>query len=207
MFTGIVQSQGALVEIAAPRSGADGRLVFEDALAERLAIGGSVAVNGVCLSAVALDGARCRVEVSAETWRLSALSALSAGERVNLELPLRADGLLGGHWVSGHVDGVAEALSAEDVGGSRRFRFRAPAALSRYVAAKGSVCLDGVSLTVNRVDGAEFEVNVVAHTLWATRFSGCRPGSAVNLEVDVVARYLERLLERSAAGRSPSDGR
>ena len=213
MFTGIVRSQGVLVELRAPGGARDGQLAFEDALAPQLAVGDSVAVNGVCLSAVERRGERCRVDVSAATWRATALGSLSLGERVNLELPARLDSVLGGHLVSGHVDGVAETLRIDAVGESMRFGFRAPATLARYIASKGSVCLDGVSLTVNRVEGAEFEVNIIPHTLRSTRFAGYQLGSLVNLEVDLVARYIERLVDARAdmpttsrdaeAGRKP----
>ncbi len=194
MFTGIVQSQGRLVEARPPSARADGQLTLRDPLAAAAAVGDSIAINGVCLTAVSVADGHCRVDASMQTWRLSALSTLRVGDPVNVEPALRADGLLGGHWVSGHVDGQATVLRADAEGGSHRFRFASPAPLARYIANRGSVCLDGVSLTVSAVDGVEFEVNVIPHTMRATRFSVYRPGSRVNLEVDIVARYLERLL-------------
>lgn len=194
MFTGIVQAVGrvAAIEPAA----ADTRMVIDCGeldLAD-VAPGDSVAVAGCCLSAVALDGARLAADVSAETLALTTLGELQAGAAVNLEKPLRLADRLGGHLVSGHVDGVAEVLSVDPDGRSQRWVLRAPAPLARYIAVKGSVTLDGVSLTVNHVDGACFGVNLIPHTLAHTSFGERRQGGRVNLEVDLIARHVERLL-------------
>ncbi len=200
MFTGIVQAVG---RIAAKRTrGGDVRLRIEgDApFFGRLAAGDSVAVSGVCLTAVDPSPQGFEADVSMETLRRTTLGELTVGDRVNLEPALTLATPLGGHLVSGHVDGVGEVLARRAEARSVRFRLRAPAALARYIAEKGSICVDGVSLTVNAVDGAEFELNIVPHTLAVTTLDAYRPGRRVNLEVDLVARYLERLLlgERAA---------
>jgi riboflavin synthase len=194
MFTGIVEAVGRIRAIE-PRGG-DVRLSV-DARALDLsgaAIGDSIAVNGCCLTAVALDGTGFAADVSRESLGLTTLGALERGSAVNIERALTLAKPLGGHLVTGHVDGVGQVESRQDDGRSVRFRIRVPDALARYVARKGSICVDGVSLTVNEVDGAAFGVNIVPHTLASTGFGGYRPGSRVNLEVDIVARYLERLI-------------
>ena len=193
MFTGIIQAIGHVAAHEA-RAG-DARLVI-DAAALGLgdvAIGDSIAVAGVCLTAVALDGPRLLADVSAETLRLTTLGALRTGDQVNLEKSLRLADRLGGHLVTGHVDGVGTIARIDDDGASQRWQFRAPAALMRYIARKGSICIDGTSLTVNSVEGDTFGVTLIPHTLAATTFGARRAGDAVNLEVDLVARYVERL--------------
>ena len=189
MFTGIIQDVGRIV--ALETLGGDTRLtVGVDRLdLSRTAIGDSIAVAGVCLTAVAL--------LSRETLSLTTIGDWRVGRRVNLEPALRAGDALGGHLVSGHVDGVAEVCARTDDGRSQRFRIRVPHALARYVARKGSVALDGVSLTVNATEQQEFEVNLVPHTLAVTTLAGLAAGERVNLEVDVIARYAERLLAAS----------
>jgi riboflavin synthase len=159
-----------------------------------LAVGGSIAVNGVCLTAVAASAERFAADVSAATLAVTTLGRLAPGMRVNLEPPLRAGDPLDGHIVTGHVDGVGEVVAVEPVGHSRRLVVRAPAALARYLAPKGSVAVDGVSLTVNGVRGAEFEVNIIPHTASRTVIGEYQRGTAVNIEVDMLARYLERLV-------------
>ncbi|HWA39849.1 MAG TPA: riboflavin synthase [Burkholderiales bacterium] len=154
-----------------------------------VAVGDSICVQGACLTVTALTGRGFRADVSAET--LSVTAGLDAPGAVNLEKALRAGDPLGGHLVSGHVDGVGALVRRE----GSVFRFAAPPGLARYIARKGSICVDGVSLTVNRVEGAEFEVNLIPHTLQATTLGRLAAGAKVNLEVDQVARYLERLLE------------
>lgn len=183
MFTGIVQAVGRIVR-AGPHEIETGALDLAG-----VAVGDSVCVQGVCLTVTALTGRGFRADVSAET--LSVTAGLERPGAVNLEKALRAGDPLGGHLVSGHVDGVGTLVRRD----GSVFRFRAPAALARYVARKGSICVDGVSLTVNRVDGAEFEVNLIPHTLQATTLGRLEAGGQVNLEVDQVARYLERLLD------------
>jgi len=195
MFTGIIQATGKVLNLK--RSGGDARLVIETGQLDLgdAAIGDSIAVNGVCLTAVALAARRFEADVSAETLSRTSLGSLQAGSGVNLELAMLPTTRFGGHIVSGHVDGLAEVVSIQQVGQSLRMRFRLPAELQRYVAEKGSICIDGVSLTVNRVEGAEFEINLVPHTLQETILDGYRVGTRVNIEVDIVARYLERLLQ------------
>src|SRR5690606_4056208 len=156
-------------------------------------LGDSIAVNGVCLTVVELPGDGFWADVSQETMRRSAFTQLKVGSRVNLEKALTATTRLGGHLVSGHVDGVGQVLSREDEARSVRFRIEAPAELARYIAQKGSITVDGTSLTVNGVDGAVFDLNIVPHTLQETIMGDYQPGTRVNLEVDVIARYLERL--------------
>ncbi len=194
MFTGIVLGIGQ-IEQREPR-GEDLRLRVSagEALTQGLRIGDSVAVNGVCLTAVEADADGFAADVSNETILHTALSELSPGSQVNLEPALTLATPLGGHLVSGHVDGVGEVISVGEDGRSWRFGFKVPTNLSRYVARKGSICIDGVSLTVNGVDGDAFDVNIVPHTMQHTTFGQYRVGTRVNIEVDLVARYLERLM-------------
>jgi riboflavin synthase len=198
MFTGIIQATGSVVATE-PRDG-DLRLVFDVASlaaridSARLALGESVSVSGVCLTVVEFDGSRFAADVSRETLALTTLGSLRAGDAVNLEAALRAGDPLGGHLVSGHADGVAEVVSLHGDARSLRVDMQVPEALARYVAPKGSVALDGVSLTVNEVQGARFGINLIPHTMELTTFGTLAPGRRVNLEVDQLARYLERLL-------------
>ncbi|ROR34965.1 riboflavin synthase [Inmirania thermothiophila] len=200
MFTGIVQAVGRIA--ALERRGADARVRIEAGglgLGD-VALGDSIAVNGVCLTAVEIAGEVFAADVSAETLARTTLGGLAGGDPVNLEKALTLSTPLGGHLVTGHVDGVGEVLARRGEGRGERLRLRAPAALARYIAAKGSIAVDGVSLTVNAVEGAEFELMIVPHTLERTIIRHYAPGRRVNLEVDIVARYLERLLlgERAA---------
>jgi riboflavin synthase len=167
--------------------------------AAALAVGGSIAVNGVCLTATAVTSSTFSADVSAATLAVTTLGALGVGDRVNLEPPLKAGDPLDGHIVTGHVDGVGEVVAVEPAGRSRRLVIAVPAALARYIAAKGSVAVDGVSLTVNGVEGAKFEVNVIPHTLAVTVIGEYARGTAVNIEVDMLARYLERLVRAEPA--------
>jgi riboflavin synthase len=200
MFTGIIQAVGEVRRLE-PRGG-DVRLVIATGklAMDGVVIGDSIAVNGTCLTAVALGGAEFAADVSRETLALTTLGALGPGSRVNLEKALTLSTPLGGHLVSGHVDGVGEVLEFREDGRAWRLRLQAPRELARYIAPKGSICVDGTSLTVNRVAGAEFELMIVPHTLEETIISGYRSGTRVNLEVDLIARYLERLVlgERAA---------
>jgi len=159
-----------------------------------VALGDSIAVSGVCLTAVVIDGSGFAADVSRETLSLTTLGELKPGSRVNLEKALTLATPLGGHLVSGHVDGVGRALDRQDDGRSVRFRVEAPRELARYIATKGSICVDGTSLTVNGVSGPVFDLNIVPHTLKETIMGQYGPGTRVNLEVDLVARYLERLV-------------
>ena len=194
MFTGIIQAVGAVA--ALDRRGNDMRLRIRtgDLPMADVALGDSIAVNGVCLTAVEFPGDGFGADVSVESLERTSLGELAIGSRVNLEKALTPSTPLGGHLVSGHVDGLGTVEERRQEGRSWRFVFRAPDRLARYIAEKGSICIDGVSLTVNGVDGACFDVNIVPHTMDATRFGEYRPGQSVNLEVDVIARYLERLI-------------
>jgi riboflavin synthase len=194
MFTGLVQGVGRLA--ARESRGGDARLriaIGSLALADAQ-LGESIAVNGVCLTVVAFDGDAFEADVSNETLALTTLGALAIGAPLNLERALRVDERLGGHLVSGHVDGVGKVLSIEPDARAQRWSFSAPAPLMRYIAKKGSICVDGTSLTVNEVDDQGFEVALVPHTVAHTAFHTTRPGNPVNIEVDQVARYVERLL-------------
>jgi len=194
MFTGIIQSIGTIA--AAAERGGDLRLELAAPGIDpaRMALGDSVAVAGVCLTVAACRTNGFAADVSRETLALTTVGRWQAGERVNLEAALRAGDALGGHLVSGHVDGRAVLLDRSGDARSQRLRFRVPAELARYVARKGSVALDGVSLTVNDVEGAEFGVNLIPHTQTATTLGALMPGDEVNVEIDVIARYAERLL-------------
>jgi riboflavin synthase len=194
MFSGLVKGSGR-IEARADRD-KDARIVVETGAVDigAIAVGGSIAVNGVCLTAVEVGPGRFAADVSAETLGVTTLGRLVAGARVNLEAPLKAGDPLDGHIVTGHVDGVGEVVAFEAAGLSRRLVVEVPATLARYLAQKGSVAVDGVSLTVNGVSGRRFEVNVIPHTLAVTTIGGYSPGAAVNIEVDMIARYVERLL-------------
>lgn len=194
MFTGIIVDQGRVAAIE-PRGG-DLRVTIEVQSLElaRQSPGDSIAVSGVCLTVVELGPRQFMADVSRETLSLTTLAGWRTGQRVNLEPALRVGDALGGHLVSGHVDGIATLVAREADARSLRLRFAAPAALARYVARKGSVCLDGVSLTVNDVAGDGFGINLVPHTQQQTTLGALATGAQVNLEVDVIARYAERLL-------------
>ena len=198
MFSGLVKGIGRVA--SRTNSGGDARFAIElgSAAIGPLALGGSIAVNGVCLTAVAVAPGGFTADVSAATLAVTTLGRLGAGSRVNLEPPLKAGDPLDGHIVTGHVDGVGEVVVVEPVGGSKRIVVAVPAALSRYIAAKGSVAVDGVSLTVNAVGAAQFEVNIIPHTQSVTVIGEYARGTAVNIEVDMLARYLERLVQRDA---------
>ena len=200
MFTGIVTDLGTVREAQPIGGGHDMRLVIGTSpafLAEPApaVVGASIACSGCCLTAVQLGGDWFAVDASAETLSKTTLGRARAGSRVNLERSLRLGDELGGHLVSGHVDGVAEVLSATPENASVRYRFRLPPGLSRFVAAKGSIAIDGVSLTVNEVDRDVFGVNIIPHTTAVTTFGTLQPGSLVNIEIDMLARYVARLRE------------
>jgi riboflavin synthase len=199
MFTGLIEGVGSLA--ACEARGGDARLrvgvgtlPFQDVVP-----GESIAVNGVCLTVVAFDAGSFAADASSETLALTTLGALPVGRALNLERALRPSDRLGGHLISGHVDGTGTVQSIADDARAQRWRFAAPAPLLRYVAQKGSICVDGVSLTVNAVDAEGFEVALVPHTLAHTAFAQTRVGDAVNLEVDMLARYVERLLATQEA--------
>lgn len=194
MFTGIIEAVGTVRAIE-PRGGdvrlsiATGKLDLGD-----VKLGDSIATNGVCLTAVALPGDGFAADVSTETLTRSTLKSLKVGDRVNLEKALMPQSRLGGHIVSGHVDGIGEVVSRDVSARAVLFRIKAPDELAKYIAEKGSITTDGISLTVNGLRGAEFDLTIVPHTVQETNIAGWQPGTKVNLEVDVIARYLERLL-------------
>lgn len=194
MFTGIIEGVGRLAA-REPRGG-DVRFTFEtgDLPFDNVQMGESIAVNGVCLTVIAFDDHGFDADASTETLSLTTLGELAVGAALNLERAMRPTDRLGGHLVSGHVDGLGRVLSVHDDARAQRWRFAAPAALLKYIAKKGSICVDGVSLTVNEVDGEGFEVALIPHTVAHTRFAHTQVGDAVNLEIDLVARYVERLL-------------
>jgi riboflavin synthase len=198
MFTGIIEAVGRVARLERRagdlRLGIDvGALPFGDVV-----LGESIAVSGVCLTVVAFDATSFEADVSNETLSRTTLGALAAGAAVNLERAMLPTTRFGGHVVAGHVVGVGRVQAVFDDGRSQRWRFVAPGGVLRYVAEKGSICVDGVSLTVNRVDDTGFEVNLVPHTLAHTAFGETAIGTAVNLEADLIARYVERLLQPSA---------
>lgn len=206
MFTGIIEAVGSVSAIE--RRDGDvrlrvhaGKLPLDD-----VALGDSIATNGACLTVVELPGDGYAADVSVETLNFTTLGDLRPGDPVNLEKALTPSSRLGGHLVSGHVDGVGEVLELERDARSWRARLRAPAGLARYIAHKGSICVDGTSLTVNAVRGAEFELNIIPQTMAETLFGSYRAGSRVNLEVDLIARYLERLLLGDAAAQPGAQG-
>ena len=195
MFTGLIQTVGTLVEQTP--TGGDARLTIEAPGLDlaNTAIGDSIAVNGVCLTVTDLAGDRFSVDCSSETLRLTTVGQLAPGSRVNLEPALTLATPLGGHLVSGHVDGLAIVDARRSEARATEFWLRVPPELARYVAKKGSLAIDGVSLTVNEVSGTRCRLTIIPHTLEATIMGEYRPGRQVNLEVDLMARYLERLLQ------------
>jgi len=198
VFTGIVQDVGRVKSLE--RRGGDVRITIELGKLDigLFHVGDSICVQGCCLTAVELHGKSFEADVSTESLRLTTLGSLEPGSSVNLEASLRAGDPLGGHLVSGHVDGIAKVVSISGDARSQRIRFSVPRELARYIARKGSVALDGVSLTVNEVEGEEFGVNIIPHTQQITTLGRLTTGARVNLEVDQVARYMERLAEYSA---------
>jgi len=206
VFTGIIEAIGTIRALS-PKGG-DVRVYVETGkldLAD-VKLGDSIAVNGVCLTAVELPGDGFWADVSRETLARTAFIDLKTGSKVNLEKALTPSSRLGGHLVSGHVDGVGEILKREDNARAIQFTVRAPRELAKYIALKGSITVDGTSLTVNAVNGAEFELTIVPHTLVETIMADYRPGRQVNLEVDLLARYLERLLLGDKAAEPAASG-
>ena len=195
MFTGIIRGLGNIAELRKVEG--DVRIVIDAGETDlgALALGDSVAVNGVCLTVISLEAGGFAADVSRETLSLTSLGQCEAGALVNLEPALRAGEPLGGHLVSGHVDGLATLVSDIPDARSRRLRFSVPEQLQRFIAAKGSVTLDGISLTVNTTDAGQFDVNIVPHTLAVTNLGQRVVGNQVNLEVDMLARYVDQLLQ------------
>ena len=199
MFTGIVQDIGKVASLG--ERGGDVRLAIRVAAMDlsRIAVGDSICVQGCCVTAICLAGDVFEADLSRETLGLTTLGRFAVGSAVNLEPALRAGDPLGGHLVSGHVDGLGTVVSRSTDARSTRVVIEAPANLARFIARKGSITVNGVSLTVNEVDGARFGVNLIPHTLEVTTLRELSPGSAVNLEIDQVARYVERLVACRAA--------
>jgi riboflavin synthase len=197
MFTGIVTALGTVREIVPIGGGQDMRLVIAAPWGDMdtVEIGASIACSGCCLTVIERGADWFAVQVSAETLANTKLGRWVVGSRVNLERSLKLGDELGGHIVSGHVDGLGEAVSATPENGSTRWRFRVPRDLARFIARKGSVAIDGVSLTVNDADQDSFGVNIIPHTASVTSFGGLKPGDAVNIEIDMLARYVARLAE------------
>jgi riboflavin synthase len=203
MFTGIIIATGRVTSLA--EKGGDLELGIDAGAGidagvldlNRVAIGDSVSVQGACLTVTRKDGTRFYADVSRETMAKTTLGALSPGSRVNLEPSLRAGDALGGHWVSGHVDAVGKLRELIQDARSWRLEFELPAPLMRFVAPKGSICVNGVSLTVNKVEGRRFDVNIIPHTLKATTLGELKIDDGVNIEIDVIARYLERLMSKT----------
>lgn len=200
MFTGIITAQGQVAEVTPIGGGQDMRLVIAtpEGWLERAALGASIACSGCCLTVIARDERRFTVEVSAETLGKTTLGQWRQGGTINLERALKMGDEMGGHVVSGHVDGVGEVVSATPENGSLRLVVKLPEALARFVAPKGSVTIEGVSLTVNDVEGSRFGVNLIPHTAQVTTLGGLRPGAPVNIEIDMLARYVARLREFEA---------
>jgi riboflavin synthase len=192
MFTGLVQDLGRISGHELTDDGV--RLTVESELARELSGGDSVAVNGVCLTATAVGERSFAAEVMNETLQRSSLREAQAGTEVNLELPLRASDRLGGHVVQGHVDAIGVVAETQDDGFARRIRVSAPDEVLRYIVSKGSVAVDGVSLTITQIDDTSFTVSLIPETLERTNLGAARPGTAVNLEVDVLAKYVEKLV-------------
>jgi riboflavin synthase len=201
MFTGIIQAVGEIADMQP--SGGDMRLRVNTGKLDLsdVALGDSIAANGACLTVVELPGDGYWADVSVETLNFTTLGGLKTGSKVNLEKALTPASRLGGHIVSGHVDGVGEVVSLQEDARSWRFVMRAPDDLAKYIAHKGSITADGTSLTVNAVNGAEFELNIIPQTMAETVFGDYQPGSKLNLEVDVIARYLERLMQGDGAAK------
>jgi riboflavin synthase len=194
VFTGLVADLGTVAEVHSTTDGV--RLAIESPLTSELAEGDSVAVNGVCLTAVGLCGDRFGADVMNETLRRSSLAEVRSGTKVNLELALAADARLGGHFVQGHVDGVGAVSAVRDDGFARVVTVQADPQLLRYVVEKGSITVDGVSLTVASIDEASFDVSLIPETLERTNLGTAAPGTPVNLEVDILAKYVEKLVRR-----------
>ncbi|HHJ80324.1 MAG TPA: riboflavin synthase [Candidatus Tenderia electrophaga] len=206
MFTGIIEACGEIA--AVENQGGDCRLRIRAGGLDMsdVKLGDSIATDGVCLTVVKFDSRSFEMDVSAESLAKTTLGEFKAGRKVNLEKAMQPTARLGGHIVSGHVDGVGTIESREWVGESLRFRIRVPDGLAKYIAIKGSVCIDGVSLTVNNVEGAVFDINIIPHTAEVTTIGGYQAGRKLNIEVDIIARYLERLLLGDKAADADAAG-
>ena len=205
MFTGIIQAIGKIKRVEQRQGDVRLTVATNDLDLSDAKLGDSIAVNGVCLTAIELTHGQFVADVSNETLSTTTIGRIKAGWAVNLECALQAQTRLGGHLVSGHVDGVGQVLEKKADARSIRFTFSVPPELARYVAQKGSICIDGISLTVNSVDDVSFSVNIVPHTLDKTSLGKTHVGDWVNLEVDVIARYLERLMMGNAQSKTAVD--
>jgi riboflavin synthase len=195
MFSGIIADVGTIAQASDREGGLRLSVATQNLGMDDVKLGDSIAVNGVCLTVIALENKTFTVDVSRETLDCT-IGLAKQGAAVNLEKALRLSDRLGGHLVSGHVDGVGEVLAFEDLGESWRLRVRAPKSLAKYIAVKGSITINGVSLTVNQVAGNEFEVNLIPHTLAMTTLNLLTAGARVNLEIDLIARYVERMTQQ-----------
>lgn len=199
MFSGIIEAQGEIRDISLNGDSARIAIAAGELSMDDVTLGDSIACSGACLTVVEFDDTSFSVDVSSETLKLTTIGQLSPGSAVNLEKALLVSARLGGHIVTGHIDGVGEVVEKEELSDYVRFAIEAPLALSKYIAKKGSICVDGISLTVNEVDGNRFELMIIPHTLAVTTLGQTLVGSQVNLEIDVVARYCERLLDAEAS--------
>lgn len=206
MFTGIIEAVGTVGRL--DHHGGDARMTIQSGklALNDVCLGDSIAVNGVCLTVAELQDNGFLADVSAETLSLTTLGKLNTGDQINLEKALTPTTRLGGHLVSGHVDGLGEVLNRQTDARSVRFSIQAPATLAKYIAKKGSICVDGISLTVNEINGAQFQLNIVPHTLQETTMDRFQSGKLVNLEVDLLARYMERLLMGEKAAQPRDQG-
>ena len=197
MFTGIIVASGRVTSLT--EKGGDLELGIDAAALDlaRIAVGDSVSVQGACLTVTRMEGSRFYADISRETMAKTTLGMLRLGSRVNLEPSLRAGDALGGHWVSGHVDAVGKLRAVVQDARSWRLEFELPVSLMRFVASKGSICVNGVSLTVNKVEGRRFDVNIIPHTHQVTTLGELQIDDGVNIEIDVIARYLERLMTKT----------
>lgn len=204
MFTGIIEAEGKITKIEPV--GGDVKMTIETGKLDMadVKLGDSIACNGVCLTAIELPGNAYVADVSGETLKVTTLGHLREGSPVNLEKALRLQDRLGGHLVSGHVDGIGKVVSIEQEARSWRYKIEAPVEIARYIAAKGSICINGISLTVNEVEGQVFGINIVPHTRQETTIKHFEVGTEVNLEVDLLARYLERMLQADSESNSES---
>ena len=206
MFTGIIQSVGEVAAVEPKGDDVRLRILTNKLDLADVQLGDSIAVNGVCLTAVELPGDGFWADVSGETLSCTTFKSLTVGTKANLEKALTPNTRLGGHLVSGHVDGIGKVVERYNDGRSVRFHIQAPNDMAKYIAEKGSICVDGISLTVNAVKGAVFELNIVPHTLQETTMSQFKVGTEVNLEVDIIARYLERLILGDKAAEAKTSG-
>lgn len=197
MFTGIITAVGKISHIQPLEEGLRLTIAAPGLALGKVAVGDSIAHGGVCLTVIAKKGKSYRVDVSRETLDCTAGLDVEGGE-LNLEMAMRLSDFVGGHLVSGHVDGVGEVVKFEPIGESHELVIKAPRELAKYIARKGSITVDGVSLTTNRVKGRRFSINLIPHTVEVTTLRRCKPGARVNLEVDLIARYVERMLRREA---------